>query len=177
MTTRTDAGVPASEDDALGLVEAGEAVGIPTATILLKSVAATIGQPRSLLREVRRFGRESVQIVAGKSKRAPAKGDKRFTDPAWSANPAFRRLCAGVPEPLRVDRPPGRRSRRRHARLAGGRARPVRHEHLHRARSRRPTSCRPTRPRSSALFDTGGMSVVRGAGNFLGDLENNGGMP
>ncbi len=28
----------------------------------------------------------------GKSTRAPAKGDRRFADPAWSQNPAFRRL-------------------------------------------------------------------------------------
>ena len=176
MATRTDAGVPANEDDALGLVEAGEAVGIPTATILLKSVAATVGQPRSLAREVRRFGRESVQIASGRSKRAPAKGDKRFSDPAWSANPAFRRLsqeylnlCESI-DRLVDDLDSGKRD----------------WQEVERARfimniissAMSPTNLLPTNPAAlKRLLDTGGMSVVHGAGNFLSDLKNNRGMP
>ena len=93
MTSERPAGVPGNEEEALGLVEAGEAIGIPTATLLLNSVAMTLAQPRSMVREARRLARDTVRIAAGKSTRAPAKGDRRFADPAWSQNPAFRRLC------------------------------------------------------------------------------------
>src|ERR1700733_12436974 len=81
------------EEEALGLVEAGEAIGIPTAALLLNSVAVTLAQPRSVVREARRLTGDTLRILAGKSDRAPAKGDRRFADPAWTQNPAFRRLC------------------------------------------------------------------------------------
>ena len=80
-------------DGLLGLVEAGEAIGIPTTTLLLNGVAMTLAQPRNVAREACRLAGDTVRIVAGKSARAPAKGDRRFADPAWSQNPAFRRLC------------------------------------------------------------------------------------
>ena len=54
MTSARPGGVPNTEDEALGLVEAGEAIGVPTAAILLRSLASTtLGQPRSLIRESR----------------------------------------------------------------------------------------------------------------------------
>ena len=37
---------PGSEDEALGIVEAGEAIGIPTVTLLLQGMAMTLAQPR-----------------------------------------------------------------------------------------------------------------------------------
>lgn len=37
------------------------------------------------------LGHELAQIVRGDSDLAPAKGDKRFADPAWQTNPLFRR--------------------------------------------------------------------------------------
>ena len=36
---------------------------------------------------------EIGRIAAGRSSLAPAKGDRRFKDPAWAGNPAFRRLA------------------------------------------------------------------------------------
>jgi len=83
---------PGSEDEALGIVEAGEAIGIPTVTLLLQGMAMTLAQPRSVARETRRLAGDTLRILAGKSDRAPVKGDRRFADPAWSHNPAFRRL-------------------------------------------------------------------------------------
>src|ERR1700726_1552278 len=84
---------PGSEDEALGIVEAGEAIGIPTVTLLLQGMAMTLAQPRSVARETRRLAGDTLRILTGKSDRAPAKGDRRFADPAWTQNPAFRRLC------------------------------------------------------------------------------------
>ena len=46
-------GPPGSEDEALGIVEAGEAIGIPTATLLLQGIAMTLAQPRGVARETR----------------------------------------------------------------------------------------------------------------------------
>jgi Poly-beta-hydroxybutyrate polymerase (PhaC) N-terminus len=83
---------PGSEDEALGIVEAGEAIGIPTVTLLLQGMAMTLAQPRGVARETRRLAGDTLRILAGKSDRAPAKGDRRFADPAWAQNPAFRRL-------------------------------------------------------------------------------------
>jgi len=93
MTPGRSAGVPGSEEEALGLVEAGEAIGVPTTTLLLNGVARTLAQPRGVVREARRLAGDSVRIMAGKSARTPVRGDRRFAYPAWSQNPAFRRLC------------------------------------------------------------------------------------
>src|SRR3984957_7719811 len=84
---------PGSEDEALGIVEAGEAIGIPTATLLLQGMAMTLAQPRSVARETRRLAGDTLRILAGRPARPPAKGDRRVPDPAWAQNPAFRRLC------------------------------------------------------------------------------------
>jgi polyhydroxyalkanoate synthase len=176
MTTRADVGVPADEDDALGLVEAGEAVGIPTATVLIKTVAATVGQPGPLAREVRRFGRETVRIVAGRSKRGPAKGDKRFTDPAWKENPVFRRLGQEYLNFAEsVDRLVDELDRSSKDWQEVERARFIMNI-LTSAVA--PTNLILTNPTAlKRAFDTAGTSVVRGLGNFLGDVKNNGGMP
>ena len=93
MTSARTSGVPNTEEEALGLVEAGEAIGVPTAAILLRSLASTtLGQPRSLIRESRWLTEETVRVALGRSNRVPAKGDRRFRDPAWSQNPVFRRI-------------------------------------------------------------------------------------
>ena len=38
------------------------------------------------------IGREILASVAGRATTAPAKGDKRFRDPVWGSNPAYRAL-------------------------------------------------------------------------------------
>lgn len=168
--------LPRDEDEALGIVEAGEAVGIPTAAVLLKSVAVTLGQPRSVRREVRRFGRDTVRIVAGKSDRTPSKGDRRFTDPAWTDNPLFRRMgqeylsaCESLAS-LVDDLEQGNRTWQE-----AERARFVMNILMS---AIAPTNLLPTNPAALKLvFDTGGRSIVRGAQNFLHDVRRNGGMP
>jgi len=172
----TSGSPPGNEEEALGLVEAGEAIGIPTATLLLNGVAMTLAQPRSMAREARRLASDTIRIAAGKSARAPAKGDRRFADPAWSQNPAFRRLCqeylslcesAGN---LVGDLDHGRRSWR-----DAERARFVVNILMS---ALAPTNFLPTNPAAlKRAFDTAGLSVAKGATQWWRDLRQNGGMP
>jgi len=176
MTSRVDLAVPASEDDALGLVEAGEAVGIPTARVMLKSVAATVAQPRSLAREARRLALDTALIARGRSTRSPAKGDKRFVDPAWSQNPVFRRLCQEYLSLCEsIDKMVDDLDRGSHEWQEVERARFIMNI-VESALS--PTNFFPTNPAAlKRAFDTGGRSVLAGVGNLLGDVKNNRGMP
>jgi polyhydroxyalkanoate synthase len=172
----TSGSPPGNEEEALGLVEAGEAIGIPTATLLLDGVAMTLAQPRSVVREARRLAGDTVRIVAGRSARAPAKGDRRFADPAWSQNPAYRRLCqeylslcesAGH---LVGDLDHGRRSWQ-----DAERARFVMNILMS---ALAPTNFLPTNPAAlKRAFDTAGLSVAKGASQWWRDLRQNGGMP
>ena len=49
------------------------------------------GQPRTVAGRVGLLSKELVSIAAGRSDRAPGRGDKRFADPAWAGNPLMRR--------------------------------------------------------------------------------------
>jgi polyhydroxyalkanoate synthase len=100
-------------------------------------------------------------------------GDKRFADPAWAANPAFfavrqahlaaSRLVADV--------------------LAAGAGDPVDDAKAALAAgflldAAAPTNFLPTNPAAlKRAFETGGTSVVAGAGNLVDDLLNHGGRP
>ena len=48
-------------------------------------------QPRTVASRAASLGRELVSIAEGRSEVAPAKGDKRFADPAWRGNPLLHR--------------------------------------------------------------------------------------
>src|SRR4051812_13365102 len=48
-------------------------------------------QPRTVVSRAASLGRELVAIAEGRSELAPAKGDKRFADPAWRGNPLLHR--------------------------------------------------------------------------------------
>jgi polyhydroxyalkanoate synthase len=41
------------------------------------------------------LGREIASVLAGSSERQPARGDRRFSEPAWTSNWALRRLMQG----------------------------------------------------------------------------------
>ncbi len=49
-------------------------------------------QPAALAQRCLGLAGGLARVVAGKSDRAPAKGDRRFSDPAWSGNPVLRRI-------------------------------------------------------------------------------------
>lgn len=48
-------------------------------------------QPGTVAERVGSLGRELAAIARGASDRAPAKADKRFSDPAWQGNPLLKR--------------------------------------------------------------------------------------
>jgi polyhydroxyalkanoate synthase len=47
-------------------------------------------KPRALASRARELGGQLVSIAEGRSDLAPAKGDKRFADPAWQGNPLLK---------------------------------------------------------------------------------------
>jgi polyhydroxyalkanoate synthase subunit PhaC len=57
-----------------------------------KVAAALARRPQRLVRRGGELGGELGRVAAGHSKLAPAKGDRRFTDRAWSENWLLRRL-------------------------------------------------------------------------------------
>ena len=91
-----DAGLPAAARAAWEVmlvdaaVEGGQTGGDVAGVARLATSVAT--HPRALARRAGTLLRELGTITAGRSERQPAKGDRRFGDPAWQGNPIFRRL-------------------------------------------------------------------------------------
>ena len=126
--------------------------------------------------EVGRLGLEFTRIAAGRSSVAPAKGDRRFADPAWTSNPVFRMIGQGYLASARaLDRILDD--------LGAGEERDARVARARFAANILTSAAAPTNfPASnpSAIkhaFDTGGASLLRGARNFVSDVRHNGGMP
>src|SRR4051812_8276529 len=65
--------------------------GVETARL----VGSLARRPGTVARRVGGLGAELARIAAGSSERAPARGDRRFADPAWRENWLFRRLAQG----------------------------------------------------------------------------------
>jgi len=116
---------------------------------------------------------ELARVAAGRSALSPARGDRRFADPAWSENPLYRRLAQGylalekaitdAVEQADVDWRTHERARFAAGILASALA---------------PTNTLPGNPAALRhAFDTRGWSLLRGARNLLGDLAGNRGMP
>jgi polyhydroxyalkanoate synthase len=169
-------GPPGDEDEALGIIEAGEAIGIPTVTLLLQGMAMTLAQPGGVVRETRRLAADTLRILAGKSDRAPGKGDRRFADPAWAQNPAFRRLsqeylslCESVGHLVDdLDTSPRSWQDAERARFVANIV----------MSAAAPTNFLASNPAAlKRAFDTGGLSVARGARQWWRDVRENGGMP
>ncbi|MDB5107405.1 MAG: poly(R)-hydroxyalkanoic acid synthase, class, partial [Candidatus Binatus sp.] len=148
-------------------LDAGQVLG--TLAMLFGHLAS---QPAAIASRSLQLAIELGQVTTGSSSIAPEPGDKRFADPAWSEHPAYRRLMQtylALREALHdlVDHDGEWKQVEQHKF-----ALTLLTEAL------APTNLFLTNP--SALkraFDTAGMSIFRGAGNFLSDLWNNGGMP
>jgi polyhydroxyalkanoate synthase subunit PhaC len=167
---------PRTESDAIASVEGGEPVALPTPRGVVRGLLATFARPRPLAREAVRFGRESVRILRGTDEIAPSPKDKRFTDPAWSHNPAYRRLAqsyvalSGSLNRLVDDYETGGPDWREVEQ-----ARFVLNAYIS---ALAPTNTLLGNPAAlKRAFDTGGRSLVRGLGHMLHDLRHNGGMP
>jgi polyhydroxyalkanoate synthase subunit PhaC len=123
-------------------------------------------QPGTVASRAGGLGRELVSIARGDSEVAPAKGDKRFADPAWLGNPLLKRtmqayLAANetvnqLYSDADLDWRDGERMRFVLDVLTEGLA---------------PSNSPVLSPLGwKAIIDTGGMSAVRGLRNFLGDM-------
>ncbi|HEU0102510.1 MAG TPA: alpha/beta fold hydrolase [Mycobacteriales bacterium] len=164
------------EPRTLAEVEGAEAVGIPSVLGLAKGVLSAVARPGPATREALHLTADLARILRGTDSIAPSPKDKRFADPAWSKNPAYRRLGQG------------------YLSLTGSLARLVDDYEAagadwHAVEQARfgvnalssllaPTNTLPGNPAAlKQAFDTGGASVLRGLGHLLHDLRHNRGMP
>ncbi len=93
-TDRTSApDVGSGLDVMLADAGAGTARRWMPSTAGLRLAARLAAQPGPVVRNVPGLVGELGRVVLGRSEVAPAKGDRRFTDPAWSTNPLLKRVC------------------------------------------------------------------------------------
>jgi polyhydroxyalkanoate synthase len=106
-TTGADAGARGRSGGARVGAQAGldvlltdAAVGLGTRRFIQPRViagvaAGAVRHPRSIRRRASGLGTELARVAAGRSTQAPAKGDRRFADPAWEKNWLLRRVMQG----------------------------------------------------------------------------------
>ncbi|MDT7748383.1 MAG: poly[(R)-3-hydroxyalkanoate] polymerase subunit PhaC [Pseudonocardiales bacterium] len=157
-------------------VGGGEPVGLPSATQAIESLAAVLSRGGAVSQELIGLATELGRVLIGTSTLAPAERDRRFTDPAWSRNPLFRRLvqaylaAAGSLDAL-VDDLDAHVEDHRLAERARFAANIL-------AAAAAPTNMLVTNPAGlKRAFDTGGASLLSGLRNLVDDLRHNGGMP
>ena len=157
-------------------VGGGELVGLPSATQAIEALAAVLSRSGTVSQELIGLATELGRVLVGTSTLAPAERDRRFTDPAWSQNPLFRRLvqaylaAAGALDAL-VDDLDAHVEDHRLAERARFAANIL-------AAAAAPSNMLVTNPAGlKRAFDTGGASLLRGLRNLVGDLRHNGGMP
>ena len=148
-------------------------VGMPSLAGTLAGTAAVVGRLGALSREGLALAAELARIVGGGSEITPDRKDWRFADPAWSQNPAYRRVAQGYLA--------GRTFLNAMVDDLGKSGRPT-----DKARfllnimssAAAPTNTLAGNPAAlKRAFETGGGSLRRGAGNWWRDLRHNGGMP
>jgi polyhydroxyalkanoate synthase len=114
------------------------------------------------------------KVAVSRSDIAPARGDRRFTDPTWTQNLAYRRLmqaylaaCGAVEEVVEGVKLPDWRDRERARFVAGVLTSTL-----------APTNTLLGNPAAvKRAFETGGGSLRRGVRNAVHDIRYNGGMP
>jgi polyhydroxyalkanoate synthase len=166
--------VPAADAKASESAGGGEVIGIPSLAEAVCGLAAALRQSQTITREVSRLSLEFTRVAAGRSSVAPAKGDKRFSDLAWTSNPLFRMIgqgyhaSAGALDKILDDQGEARDARASRARFAANIL----------TSATAPTNFLASNPAAiKHAFDTGGASLLRGARNFVSDVRHNGGMP
>jgi polyhydroxyalkanoate synthase subunit PhaC len=124
-------------------------------------------QPRVVASRATTLGRELGAIAMGRSDITPAKGDKRFADPAWAGNPLLKRTMQAyvatnkAVEQLFSD-----------AKLDWRDAERMRFVLDFVTEGLAPTNIPLVNPAGyKAAIDSGGLSVVRGLRNFAGDMR------
>ena len=169
MTEQQAAGVDA---EAVG---GGEAVGVPTASQAVMALASVLAR-RQTVHQAGALVGALGQVLTARSTLAPNPRDRRFTDPAWSQNPLFRRigqtyLAATRALDTLVDEFATHTGDHRTAQRARFAADIV-------IAATAPTNLLLTNPAGlKRALDTGGASMLRGARNLVTDLRHNGGLP
>ena len=161
-------------DQTLDPIAGTDPVRWPAMREMLASAALILGQTAAAGRESTVLAAELIRIGLGRSEVGPAKGDRRFDDPAWQHSRAFHQAmqcylasCRAVDNLLEnledLDY--------RHAttaRFLAGIA----------TSAAAPTNYLPGNPAAlKRALDTGGTSLARGVRNWLTDVRTNGGMP
>jgi polyhydroxyalkanoate synthase subunit PhaC len=131
-------------------------------------VAAGLARhPRKTARRVGGLGADLARVAAGQSDLGPAKGDRRFADPAWEGNWAFRRLMqtylalGDTVDCLVADSGVDWRAERQARFMAGNVVDAL-----------APTNFPWSNPTVlKTTIDHGGANLVRGARNFLSDVS------
>ena len=138
------------------------------------SSMADLAEPRAVAAETWRVISELLQVALGQPV-VELERDRRFSDPAWSENPLYRRwgqaylVWAGAVERL-ASTPRLQADWRRESRAQSAATKLV--------DAVAPTNLLAGNPAAlKRAFDTGGLSLVRGSRNALRDLRSNGGMP
>ena len=171
-----EAGSVNSDMDAAESVQGGEPVGIPAVGAAVASLTSAFRNGASLSSEGIRLSVELTRVMAGRSQLAPPRGDRRFSDSAWTSNPAGRRIeqayLAWVAAVSHVAEDYASTASDSH-----------RAERAMFAANILTSACAPTNfflTNPAAIkqaFDTGGLSLLRGTRNLLSDLRYNRGMP
>jgi polyhydroxyalkanoate synthase len=145
----------------------------PRAPRLVRRSVGAVRVGGRVARHAAALTREVGVVTVGGSSIAPAKGDKRFADPAWEANPLYRRLMQAYlafSEELDEFVEEGDLSWRDRelARFAANAL----------SAALAPTNTLLGNPAAlKRTFDTAGTNLLLGARNFLQDVRSNGGMP
>jgi polyhydroxyalkanoate synthase subunit PhaC len=166
----------ASASDAAASLNGGEAVAAPSAADMAGALVAALSQGRTVARATGQLGGELARIARGRSSVQPAKGDRRFADPAWTANPVFRRikqsyLASAEAVDTVVDELGSSGSDPRRAELARFATNVL-------TSAVAPTNFLLYNPAAiKHAFDTGGVSLLRGLRNLASDIRHNGAMP
>lgn len=144
---------------------------------IVKSLGVLVGhavrQPKPLAKNLAKYGKELTQIVQGKSELAPERRDRRFMDPTWQHNKAYK---YGLQSWLAMRE--GFEGWIEDSGISEDDKSRVNFVLNILADSLAPTNTLIGNPAAmKRLFESGGMSVINGMKNAYDDLRNNGGMP
>jgi polyhydroxyalkanoate synthase len=165
-----------TEHEALASAQGAEPVGIPSPRGMVSTLSSVLARPGPLSRQVVRLARDTGRIVRGDHEIAPSPQDRRFADPAWTTNPAYRRLAQAY-----VALSDGLTRLIDDFENAGADWREVEQARFILTAvtsALAPTNTLVGNPAAlKRAFDTAGLSLARGARHWLSDLRHNGGMP
>ena len=132
-----------------------------------------VKNPKLLVEQEAALIREMIAIIAGRSELTPPKGDKRFGDPAWQANPIYRMVLQGYvawTNALQgfVDRSALDDRTKDRARFAVSLM----------TDAFAPTNTLAGNPTAlKKTWEERGQNLVSGLNNFISDIKDNGGLP